>query len=144
MEISLIYPSNEHYLKHIEGIDNPNISNEVLDELGLNSIIDLRSSRLCDFFTMDKDVIEYRQEVFGDMISNPELSNVLIKLNPILSDIAELRRLSNDADDSDSYLYSITEIELYMSCLELLSNELSPLKPKLSSKAFIGLVDKVK
>lgn len=144
MEISLIYPSNEHYLKHIEGIDNPNISNEVLDELGLNSIIDLRSSRLCDFFTMDKDVIEYRQEVFGDMISNPKLSNVLIKLNPILSDIAELRRLSNDADDSDSYLYSITEIELYMSCMELLSNELSPLKPKLSSKAFIGLVDKVK
>ena len=144
MEISLIYPSNEHYLKHIEGKDNPNISNEVLDELGLNSIMDLSSSRLCDFFTMDKEVIEYRQEVFDDMINNPELSSILIKLNPILSDIAELRRLSGDADEGDSYLYSITEIELYISCMELLSAELSPITEKLHSKAFIKLANRVK
>ena len=144
MEISLIYPSNEHYLRHIEGKDNPNISNEVLDELGSNSIMDLSSSRLCDFFTMNKDVIEYRQEVFNDMINNPKLSDTLVKLHPILSDIAELRRLSGDADEGDSYLYSITEIELYISCMELLSAELSPLKEKLHSKAFVKFVDRVK
>lgn len=144
MEISLIYPSSEHYQKHIDGNDNPNITNEVLDELGLNSIIDLRSSRLCDFFTMDKDVIEYRQKVFEDMLNNPEISEVLIKLTPILSDISELRKLSNDADEGDSYLYSITEIELYVSCMELMSTELTPIRNKLKSDAFIKLVDRVK
>lgn len=144
MEISLIYPSEEHYLKHINGEDTPNISNEVLDELGLNSLIDLHSSRLCDFFTMNKEVIEYRQKVFNDLLNNNELINVLIKLNPILSDIAELRRLSSDADEGDSYLYSITEIELYISCMELLATEFSPLKPNLQSEAFIKLVDRVK
>ncbi len=144
MEFSLIYPSYDHYLKHVEGKDNPNISNETLDELGLNSVIDLQSSRLCDFFTSDKDVIEYRQSVFKDMLSNVELSEVLVKITPLLSDIAELRRMSNEADEGDSYLYSITEIELYISCMELLSNELSPLKEKLQSKAFITLADRVK
>lgn len=144
MEISLIYPSNVHYSNHIDGKDNPNISNEVLNELGLNSIIDLRSSRLCDFFTMDKEVIEYRQGVFEDMLSNPELSEILIKLTPILSDIAELRKLSSDADESDSYLYSITEIELYVSCMELMATEFSPLRDKFKSDAFIQLADRVK
>ena len=144
MEFSLIYPSYEHYLRRIEGKDNPNISNETLDELGLNSIIDLQSSRLCDFFTMDKEVIEYRQAVFSDMLNNRELGETLVKLTPILSDIAELRRLSNDADESDSYLYSITEIELYISCMELLAKELVPLKDNLKSKAFVILTDKIK
>lgn len=144
MEISLIYPSNQHYLNHIEGRDTPNISNEILDELGLNSIVDLSASRLCDFFTMDKEVIEYRQQVFSDMLNNPEISDILIKLTPILSDIAELRKLSSDADEGDSYLYSITEIELYVSCMDLMANELSPLRDKLKSDAFIKLADRVK
>ena len=41
MEISLIYPTNEHYLKHFDGIDNPNISNETLNELLKRSGISL-------------------------------------------------------------------------------------------------------
>lgn len=144
MEISLIYPSNEHYLNHIDGKDNPNISNEVLNELGLNSIIDLQSSRLCDFFTMDIEVIKYRQSVFEDMLTNPELSDILTKLTPILSDIAELRRLSSDADENDSYLYSITEIELYITCMDLMSTEFSPLRDKFKSEALVKLADRVK
>ncbi len=144
MDISLIYPSEEYELAHFNGNDNPNISNEVLDDLGLNEIIDLKTSRLCDFFTINKEVIEYRQQVFGDMINNPELCQILVKLTPILSDIAELRRLSDDVDEGDSYLYSITEIELYISCMELLSNELLPLKERFKSNAFIRLVDRIK
>lgn len=144
MEISLIYPSYEHYSRHIEGNDSPNISEEALDELGLSSVIDLKSSRLCDFFTMDKNVIEYRQAVFDDLINNEALCQILIKLTPILSDIAELRRLSSDAEEGDSYLYSITEIELYVSCMELLSEELTPLADKFKSEAFFKLANRVK
>lgn len=144
MEISLIYPSYQRYLEHIEGKDNPNITNEVLDELGLNSIMDLSASRLCDFFTMDKEVIEYRQKVFNDMLNNPKISEILIKITPILSDISELRKLSSDADEGDAYLYSITEIELYVSCMDLLASEFSPLRDKLKSEAFIQLADRVK
>jgi hypothetical protein len=59
---------------------------------------------------MDKAVIEYRQDVFRDMLENNDLSDILSRVNPILSDIVELRRLSSDSDSSDNYLHSITEI----------------------------------
>ncbi|MGM9666353.1 MAG: hypothetical protein ACI3XX_07440, partial [Eubacteriales bacterium] len=91
-DISLMYPTQEALMKNARGEDKAKISNEVLDELGLNSIIDLKNSRLCDFFTLDPEVIAYRQRVFADTVENPELCELLVKLNPILSDIAEIRR----------------------------------------------------
>lgn len=140
-EISLIYPDPQMQENNCQG--SPNISDEVLEELGLNSILNLKNSRLCDFFTTDKAVIEYRQEVFKDLLENDELCNLLIKVNPILSDISELRRLTIDNETSDTYLYSITEIELYVSCLELLYDGLKPLRSTLKSKAFNELANLV-
>ena len=142
-EISLLYPNSEAIEKNANGLDNPKITDEVLNELGLNSVMDLKNSRLCDFFTMDKSVIEYRQQVFKDLLENSELCDILIKINPILSDIAELRRLSIDSENSETYLYSITEIELYVTCMETLYEGLKPLKDKVKSKAFIDLTDLV-
>ena len=136
-EISLIYPSDFAFTEEAR----PNITDEVLGELGLNSVMDLKNSRLCDFFTSDKYVIEYRQKVFADLLENQELCDLLIKVNPILSDIAELRRMSSDKDGSDTYLYSITEIELYVTCMELLYEGLLPLKDKVKSTAFKDLTD---
>lgn len=138
--ISLIYPYDCE-----EGSNRarPNITEEVLMELELNSVIDLKNSRLCDFFTQEKDVIEYRQEVFKDMLNNDALCDILSKLSPLLCDISELRRLSSEAEQSDSYLYSITEIELYISCMELLSKGLYPMKDKLCSRAFKELAQRV-
>lgn len=143
MEISLLYPSLMHKENHYSGKDIPFITDDVLNDLGINSIFDLRNGSLCDFFTTDKEVIEYRQQVFSDMLKCEELSHVLVKLSPIISDIAELRKLSTEVEQSESYLYGITEVELYVSCIELLEKELLPLKDKLTSKAFLSLVEKV-
>lgn len=139
-DISLIYPSQGEEYKNDK---IPNITEEVLTELELNSAIDLKNSRLCDFFTTSKEVIEYRQAVFKDMLENEELCQLLLKLSPLLCDISELRRLSGEAEQNESYLYSITEIELYISCMELLSNSLCPMKDKLRSKAFVRLANRV-
>ena len=138
-EISLLYPADTIRQIETNGEKRPNITEGVLDELGLNSVIDLKNSRLCDFFTSNKDVIEYRQKVFKDLLENQELCDLLIKVNPILSDIAELRRMSSDKDTSDTYLYSITEVELYVTCMELLYEGLLPLKEKVKSPAFVEL-----
>ena len=140
-DISLIFPSAEARENNINGLDNPNIADIVLEEIGLNSVMDLKNSRLCDYFTMDKAVIEYRQEVFKDMLENSDLSEILSRVSPILSDIAELRRLSADTDNSDNYLHSITEIELYVECVEELYKGLKPLKDKLTSRGFKELTD---
>ncbi|MBO5313328.1 MAG: hypothetical protein J6B29_05115 [Clostridia bacterium] len=137
--ISLLYPC----LNQENEQKNANISSETLKELELSSVIDLKNSRLCDYFSTEKEVIEYRQGVFKDMLENEELCTLLIKVSPILNDISELRRLSAEAELSDSYLYSITEIELYVTCMELLSKGLKPLRDSLHSQAFIDLYDSV-
>ena len=140
-EISLLFPTDLARERNINGEDRPNITDTVLDELGLSSVMDLKSSRLSDFFTMDKEVIEYRQEVFKDLLANEELCKLLMDVNPILSDIAELRRLATDSENADTYLYSITEIELYVTCVRMLYEGLKPLSDKLESDAFIDLAD---
>lgn len=144
IEISLIYPNIESLLKSENGEGRPNISNEVLDELELNNIIDLKNSFLGDFFTTDIDVIKYRQEVFADMMENPQLCEILMKASPILADIAEIRRMSQDTEPSEGYLYSITEVELYVSAMELLADGLYPMIDNFKSSALVSFAKRIK
>lgn len=142
-EISLLYPSEQAIEKSINGEAVPKISTETLEALELDYAIDLQNSRLCDMFTYDKEIIEYRQGVFRDLIENDELCTLLNKLLPIVSDINDLRRLSSESTATDSYLYSITEIELYISAIELLNDGLTPIKDTFTSEAFVQLYNRV-
>ena len=140
--ISLLYPSESARAAHFESGARPDISEAVCDELGLNEIFDLKNSSLTDFFTLDKRVILYRQATVLDMINIPEIKETLAKAHPILDDITELRRLDNELSGSgDSYLYSITEIELYVSCIDTLAKGLCPVRDRMKSRAFIELTD---
>ena len=139
--VSLLYPTEESRLFHSTRENLPDISSDVCYELGLCEIFDLKSSELSDFFTEDKEVIAYRQATFADVLAFPEISAVLSEVGPILDDITELRRLDRDNNSSgDSYLYSITEIELYVSCIDTLYKGLSSVKGKALSPAINGLI----
>jgi len=140
---SLIFPSLEAQTRHFSGKNRPRIDMYVLEELGLLEILSLKNSDLDEYFTTDTEVIKYRMEVFGDMLACPEISATLGKLIPILSDIMELRRLEIDSGDTNSYLESITEIELYISSIETLYSGLSPIKDKLRSTSFKMLADRI-
>ncbi len=140
--ISLLYPSEESRDFHADRKNLPNIDENVCDELGLNEIFNLKSSSLTDFFTTDSEVIKYRQSVISDMLANPEIKETLSKAHPILDDINQLRLLDNDQQNSgDSYLYSITEIELYVSCIETLKEGFLPIRNKIKSPAIANLSD---
>ncbi len=135
--ISLLYPTEESRSRHSDRSLLPDISEAVCDELGLSEIFDLKNSTLTDFFTSDEAVIAYRQETVSDMMSIPEIRETLAKAHPILDDIQELRFLDSESSSSgDSYLYSITEIELYVTCIDTLYGGLLPVKDKIKSKAF--------
>ena len=142
-KFSLIYPDEGSKAAHYSGTQRPNVDMFVLDELGLTEILRLKSSDLDEYFTLDEKVIAHRNEVFLDMIENPELSTMLNKLIPILTDIMELRRLEADNSNSDNYLESITEIELYISSISTLYEGLSPIRDNLKSKAFITLAERI-
>ena len=140
--ISLLYPSEQLQSFHSNRDNLPNISDAVCEELGLNEIFDLKSGSLTDFFTSDRDVIAYRQETILDMMSIPEIGKTLSKAHPILDDIRQLRQLDRENSGSgDSYLYSITEIELYVSCINSLCEGFYPIKEKIKSRAFRLLSD---
>ena len=135
--ISLLYPSEQSQAFHSDRDNLPNVSDSVCEELGLNEIFDLKSGSLTDFFTEDVAVIKYRQQTIADMMRIPEIRETLSRVHPILDDIRQLRQLDRENSGSgDSYLYSITEIELYVSCIEALHDGFAPIKDRIESVAF--------
>ena len=140
--ISLLYPTEEAMTYHSDRNNLPDISEQVCDELGLGEIFNLKNCSLTDFFTFSEEVIKYRQETISDMLLIPELKELLAKVYPVLDDIRELRHLDAESSSSgDSYLYSITEIELYVSCIDTLKTGFLPIREKIKSTAFKNLSD---
>ncbi len=140
---SLLYPDADSQRRHYSGEDHPDISAEVIEQLGLGEMLDLKNSDLSDYFTADPAVIAYRAETFADMLAHEALLTMLGDLMPVLGDVMELRRLEADSGDTESYLLSITEIELYISSIEVLHRTLRDLRPQLKSTAFTTLADRI-
>ncbi len=140
---SLIYPNEESQERHMRSADRPNISQYVVDELGLGDIFELKNGSLPEFFTTDPEVIAYRNETFADLLENPGLIDTLNSVMPILNDILELRRLESDSGDTNDYLASITEIELYISSVDTLNDGLNAVSDTLRSRAFRTLCDRI-
>lgn len=136
---SLIYPNEELRKKHDSGESVPDIDLFTLQELGLLEIFNLKNRDLSEFFTMDAEVIRYRIATFDDMLRCEALTEMLNKLVPVLNDIMELRRLEADNGDTNDYLSSITEIELYVSSVKVLHDCLTEVRGELKSPAFLAL-----
>ena len=141
---SLLYPDAESKQELYSADLRPDVDMYTLEELGMTEILDLKSSELSSYFTESLEVMKYREEVFSDMLSCPALSETLNKLIPVLSDVTELRRLEADSGRDDDYLSSITEIELYISCIETLYAGLSSVRDEIKSRAFKVLEERIR
>lgn len=119
------------------------ISDDVICDLGLDRLIPLKNSNLSEYFTSDKQTIEYRQAVISDLMKHPEICGVLNTVHKLLSDISELRRIKSEMEVAKNYLYSITEIELYIDIVGRLAKVMLPIDGSLESdglKAFAAEV----
>ncbi len=144
MFLSLLYPSETVAEAAARGEKMPCISSDVCAELGLLRLLPLEGGRLSSLFTADPATMMYRQEMFADMAALPELAEVLSDTIPVLQDILELRQMDSDlGGGSESYLYSITEIELYVSCIDNLQRGLSLVRDKVKSEAFTRLCERI-
>ncbi|MBO5270537.1 MAG: hypothetical protein J6B77_07115 [Clostridia bacterium] len=142
-DFSLLYPLSDHPESRYSSEYRPDISMFVLEELGLLDVFNLKNSDLSEYFTTDASVIRYRNEIFEDMLACPSISKTLARLIPVLSDIMELRRLEADDGETNSYLLSISEIELYISSIDILHRGLGPLREKMKSRGFCTLTDRI-
>ena len=140
---SLLYPDAETLRNHLAGKNVPDIDMYTLQELGMLEIFSPKSTELSEFFTTDPAVIAYRNETFSDMLNNPILADTLRRLVPVLQDITELRRLEQDAgnEDTASYLSSMTEIELYITCVDILHKGMCAARSGIRGTAFRRLCD---
>lgn len=143
-DISLLYPDADSLRRHSMGEEVARLSQITAEQLELYFLMDLKSCDFGSFYTCDPEVILYRQDTFEDMTANPELTHILLKMIPFLNDITELRRMGSDsAASNESYLYSITEVELYTSLLDHLKDNLLPLAPKFKSTAFRRFAERI-
>ncbi|MGN1046976.1 MAG: hypothetical protein ACI4QZ_00015, partial [Eubacteriales bacterium] len=130
--------------RHSMGEEVAKLSQITAEQLELYFLMDLKSCDFGSFYTCDPEVILYRQDTFEDMTNHPELAHILLKMIPFLNDITELRRMGSDsAASNESYLYSITEVELYTSLLDHLRDNLLPLAPKFKSTAFRRFAERI-
>ncbi|MBQ3483787.1 MAG: hypothetical protein IJA78_06400 [Clostridia bacterium] len=135
-DFSLLYPDGETRRAHFAGEDSPAIDEFTLEELGLSEVLPLSGASISEFVTADPAVIRYRQEVFADLLAHANIGRTLDRLIPVLFDITELRRLEEESGDTDDYLSSMTEIELYISSIDVLYNGICRDKPNYRSEAF--------
>ena len=144
-DISLLYPQSALESDAADRVNTYALSRENCDALELPFLIDLKSSDLGDYFTTDSETIRYRQQTFSDLADNPKICDVLKRMVPFLSDIIELRKLGGDlAAENEGYLYSITEVELYVSLLDMLSKEILPYESELKSEALLTLCGRIR
>lgn len=89
------------------------------------------------YFTDRIEVIRYRLNVFDDLMNDDSLVAMLQELLPRLEHMKELRIAGEyDPADTAASLYSITEIELYTDCIDMLHGYFEKSKGKFSSPAF--------
>ncbi len=135
---SLLYPDG-----YAGETDGAALSDFTWEQLEADVLLDLRGVSPGEYFTDSPDVIKYRQEVFRDLSAHPELCRALSKMIPLLNDISELRRMGSDVGGAESYLFSITEIEIYVSVISLLHEAIVPVKDALESRALRELARRI-
>ncbi len=139
-ELSLLYPAGRNPVSLPYGITDP-----VADQLQIYDLLDLKYCSAGTFFTDDTETIEYRQKTFTDIMNVPSLTDVLSHMLPYLTDITDLRQMSDSSDGADDgYLYSISEIEIYVSLMDYLKDELLPLEDKLTSPAMLSFCERIR
>ena len=140
-DLSLLYPdtaSQTASYKHTAGL-----SDDTAAQLELDALIDLSYSSISSFFTTDPAVIRYRQETFADLAAFPAICDILVRMLTFLNDITDLRKMYSDTEVGDSYLYSISEIEIYTSLMSMLKDELLPYKEQVTSPALKNFTQRI-
>ncbi|MBE6604533.1 MAG: hypothetical protein E7639_02355 [Ruminococcaceae bacterium] len=142
-DFSLLFPSKAAKAKAGAVGTGAHIDDFTLEELGLAEILPLKNASLSEFITTDPEVIRYREAIFADLLAHSEITATFGKLMPVLCDIMELRRLDSDSGDTADYLTGITEIELYITSIDVLYQGLCREKRSYRSEALNALTNHI-
>jgi cell division protein ZapA (FtsZ GTPase activity inhibitor) len=84
--------------------------------------------------------VSYRQEVLFDLSASPPLCEALAKLIPKIQELTEFTRSASDAESTVlQAIWRLGELELYVECVEDLSDALEQHGTHLTAKALVNL-----
>ena len=141
-DISLLYPKGREAHAALPSFA---LSRQNCEALETDVLLKLKTCELGEFFTDDVEVLRYRQQTFADLERHPDICDTLRRMVPILSDITELRRLGGElSSENEGQLYSVTEVELYLSLVNMLADELLPHESDLESEALRSFAARIR
>ncbi len=118
------------------------MNTDFLKELNIEMLIKIKENTfngrgylsLERFFTTDIDVINYRLDALGDLLSDRTFFYAMREIMPQISVLRELRQFSAMARDDIENLYSVRELNTYIELVEYLYTNLN--KYELGSDMF--------
>ncbi len=122
--------------------------NALFTSLGLDTVLWSKNANLCELVTADEETITYRQAMFRDLMHIAPLAELLPVFKEQLETVNELYLLRttggrSSADDNESNLYAIKELECFITLVETLYNGLYGVSDRLTSHAWHSLYDSV-
>lgn len=93
---------------------------------------------------VDPEVISYRQEILFDLAASKPLCKALSELIPKIQELTEFTRSATDAESQVlQAIWRLGELELYVECVEDLSNALDEHGSHLKAAALVSLRDRL-
>ena len=139
-KFSLLYPNPDVYEKdkiNVRFNKNP----EMLAMLGLSNIFNADKLNHFQYATCDLETLNYRFDIFADILKNKELYEIMKITHEYLIDIYDVRMAAKNfqSTELESYVYVISEIELYIKCVNYLAKSYKKLEILPESKGFLDL-----
>jgi DNA mismatch repair ATPase MutS len=131
---SLLYPENSERKETA-------LNDEAVNDLSIDFIIDALSDdeyeknlikKIMTNITDNKEVIEYRRDIFDDFLKFPELREELSELVVNLADLREIERFQKDQEASSLWMLinRLREIDDYVNCITRIKEILEKLEIK--------------
>lgn len=133
-DISLLYPKGKE-------VSTMTLTDESINDLSVDYIVESLTKdiyeknsikKILTNLTCDIDVINYRADVFEDILNFPELRDGLVELLKKLEDLRELEKFNKDGDASSLWqlINRLREIDGYVLCITMLKDILNTIPIK--------------
>ena len=132
--ISLIYPTGSAESKHL-------IIGSEEQKILLGDLLYDRELDIAEFMTDDVKTLEYRQEIFADMLAEPKITELIREILPILESINELYRIRDNSHETEGQIYSVKLIELYIEFINTLYAQTREFRHKVTSKSLLRFAE---
>lgn len=140
IRISLLYPGGESETSNVAGDMSciADLDGELLMDTMKHAVAYKPGHKHPSVYFTDRiEVIQYRLDVFDDLLNDDSLVSMLHELLPRLEHLKELRIAGEyDPADTAASLYSIAEIELYIGCIDMLHGYFAKANDSFSSTGF--------